>query len=118
MSVNTWQTINTWVGGSGITLTATLGTIDYTSQNTTIGFTGDIDVISTLGAINYSSQDAVIGLTGDIDINPTLGTIVYGSFPVNISIGEGQLIGDVTAWFADDIYTAGFKPDTITVSFK
>lgn len=151
---------------AGITVTVTLGTIDYTSQNTTVALTGSIDVTTTLGTISYSSQDATISLTGDIDVTATLGTIdyssnnttvslssevivsatlgaidytshnatvllsglidvtttlgaiVYNSYPVTVQVGEGQVIGNVTVGFADDIYTAGFKPDTITVSFK
>ncbi len=152
--------------GGGVTVTATLGTIDYTSQNATVALTGSVDIVTTLGTISYSSQNATIGLTGDIDVTATLGTIdyssnnttvsidagtivnatlgtidytsqnttvvlsglvdvtatlgaiVYNSYPAIVQIGEGQTIGNVTVGFADDIYTAGFKPDTITVSFK
>jgi hypothetical protein len=123
-------------------VTATLGSIDYSSQNTTISVTGDVDVIATLGSINYSSngtvvsltsetivnatlgsidyasQSAVVTLSGLIDITPTLGAIVYNSYPVTVQVGAGQAISNVRAGFADDIYTAGFKPDTITVNFK
>lgn len=121
---------------------ATLGAINYSSKNTTVSVTGDVDVIATLGAINYTSnnatislasetiinttlgtidyasQDAAVTLSGLIDITSTLGAIVYNSYPVIVSVGEGQVIGNVTASFADNIYTAGFKPDTITISFK
>ena len=143
---------NTTVSITGdIDITATLGSINYTSQNTTVSVTGDIDVIATLGTISYSSNDTVVSLTSEIILNATLGTIdytsqnatvilsglvdvtatlgaiVYNSYPVIVKIGEGQVIGNVTAGFADDlyksgfaddIYTAGFKPDTITASFK
>ena len=110
-----------------IDVTATLGSINYSSQNTTVSVTGDVDIIATLGAIDYTSQDATVVLSGLIDVTTTLGAIVYNSYPVTVQIGEGQIIGNVTAGFADsiytagfagDIYTAGFKPDTITVSFK
>ena len=125
-----------------IDLSATLGAINYSSQNTTVSVTGDVDVIVTLGAINYlsnnatislasetiinttlgaidyTSQDTAVILSGLIDITSTLGSIVYNSYPVIVSIGEGQVIGNVTTSFADNIYTAGFKPATITVSFK
>ena len=134
---------NTTVSLSGIiAVSPTLGTINYSSQSTTISLTGDIDVIATLGAINYSSNNTVVSLSSEVIINATLGTIdyasqnttvvlsglvdvtatlgsiVYNSYPVTVQIGTGQTIGNVTAGFADDIYTAGFKPDTITVSFK
>ena len=134
---------NATVSLSGaVDVAATLGLINYSSQNATVTVTGDIDVISTLGAINYSSNNATVNLTSEtiinatlgaidyssqgatvilsglVDVTATLGSIVYNSYPVTVQIGEGQTIGNVTAGFADDIYTAGFKPDTITVSFK
>lgn len=133
-----------WIdlGGSGITVTATLGTIDYTSQNTNVALTGSIDLTTTLGTINYSSnnttvsldggtivnatlgtidytsQNATVLLSGLVEVTATLGAIVYNSYPVIIQVGEGQVIGNITAGFADDLYAASFKPDTITVSFK
>ena len=110
-----------WVdlgGGTGITLTATLGTINYTSQNTAVGLTGSVDVISTLGSINYTSQNSTVTLSGLIDISATLGTITYNSYNVTVGVGEGQLINNITGYFADDIYSSGFKSNIITVNFK
>ncbi len=101
-----------------IDVTSTLGTIAYSSNDTTVNLTSDINVSTTLGAINYSSNSTAVTLSGLIGVNSTLGSIVYNSYPVMIRLGEGQDVGNVTAGFADDIYTAGFKPDTITVSFK
>lgn len=108
MSLNTWQAPNNWLD-SGLTVTATLGSINYSSKNTTVSVTGDVDIIATLGTIDYTSQDAAVIISGLIDITSTLGSIVYNSYPVIVSIGEGQVIGNVTT---------SFKPDTITVSFK
>jgi len=110
-----------------IDVNAALGSINYSSQNTTVSVTGDVDIIATLGAIDYSSKNTTVVLSGLVDVTATLGSIVYNSYPVTVQVGEGQVIGNVTAGFADsiytagfagDIYTAGFKPDTITVSFK
>ena len=70
MSVNTWQTINTWVGGGAVTVTGQTP--------------------------NYSYQ-AISGIVGT---------------------GEVQVIGKVTANFKADLYSSGFKPSEITVTFK
>ena len=123
-------------------LTATLGTIEYTSNDTSISLFGNIDVVATLGAINYNSNNVSISLAGGVNVNATLGTIdytssdtvvtlqgqvsvlatlgaiSYDSYSVNIQVGSGQFIGTVTAGFANDIYSAGFKPSAITVNFK
>lgn len=123
-------------------LTATLGTIEYTSNDTAISLFGNIDVVATLGAINYNSNDVSISLTGGVNVNATLGTIDYTSsdttillqgqvsvlatlgaisydgYSVNVQVGSGQFIGTVTTGFANDIYSAGFKPSAITVNFK
>lgn len=125
-----------------VDVTTTLGSINYTSQNATVSVTGDIDIISTLGSISYSSnnavvnvssdiiinavlgvidytsQDAIVALSGLIDVNTILGSIVYNSYNVSVSLGDGQVIGNVTTSFKDDIYTSGFKPSAITVNFK
>lgn len=138
-----YQSNNTIVNVSGdILVQATLGTIDYLSKNAVVSITGDIDVISTLGTISYTSQDttvslvggvnvpatlgtisyqsnnAIVELAGLIDVTATLGTIFYTSNTTVVKLSEGQDIGNVTVSFQDDIYTAGFKPDTITVNFK
>lgn len=108
-------------------LTATLGTIEYSSNDATIDLTGSVDLIVTLGAINYTSNDAVVALQGQVDVITTLGAISYESNNVNISIGEGQVIGAVAtsfksdlyaSSFKDDLYITGFKDSEITVNFK
>jgi hypothetical protein len=154
------------LGGGGISIAATLGAIEYNSNDTTIGLAGTVDVTATLGAINYASNDAVISLFGNVDVTATLGTIDYNSNDASVSllgginvnatlgaidyvssdttitlqgqvtlittlgtisydsnnvivqIGTGQIIGNVTAGFADNLYSAGFKPSEITVNFK
>ena len=125
-----------------VNVTATLGTINYTSNNAGISLFGNVDIVATLGAINYNSNDVSISLAGGVNVNATLGTIdytssdtaillqgqvlvlstlgtiSYDSYNVNIQVGSGQFIGTVTAGFANDIYSAGFKPSAITVNFK
>ena len=125
-----------------VNVIATLGAIDYTSNDTSISLFGDVDIVTTLGTINYNSNDAgislvgginvtatlgvidyasnnsVITLQGQIPVTATLGTITYDSYNVTVQIGIGQFIGTVTASFANDIYSAGFKPSAITVNFK
>ena len=83
-----------------------------------IGLTGGVNVNATLGTIDYTSNDTVITLQGQVSVIATLGTISYDSNNVTIQVGTGQFIGTVTAGFADDLYSAGFKPSEITVSFK
>jgi hypothetical protein len=65
--------------GTAITVTATLGAIDYASQNTSVDISGSIDVTATLGAITYSSQDATVDISGSVDVVATLGAISYAS---------------------------------------
>tara|TARA_R110001632_G_scaffold83990_1_gene185532 strand:+ start:609 stop:1913 length:1305 start_codon:yes stop_codon:yes gene_type:complete len=101
-----------------VDVTATLGTIDYNSNDTSISLLGGINVNATLGAIDYTSSDTAITLQGQIAIITTLGTISYDSNNVIVQIGTGQIIGNVTAGFADNLYSAGFKPSEITVNFK
>jgi hypothetical protein len=131
-----------FTASSGISLTATLGTIEYNSNDTAISLTGSVDVVATLGTISYSSNDTTVNLFGVVDVNATLGTInyesndavillqgltqvvatlgtiSYDSYNVNVQVGAGQIIGTVTAGFANDIYSSSFKPSTITVNFK
>ena len=101
-----------------IDIVSTLGTINYNSSDTGISLTGGINVTATLGVIDYASNDSVITLQGQIPVTTTLGTISYDSYNVTVQIGTGQFIGTVTAGFANDIYSAGFKPSAITVNFK
>lgn len=99
-------------------VSATLGAISYSSNDTTVSLTSQIDINATLGAINYTSNDVAVTLSGTAEISATLGAIVYNSYSVSVSIGEGQVIGNATTSFASDIYSSGFKPNTITVNFK
>tara|TARA_R110000851_G_scaffold160243_1_gene303474 strand:+ start:9980 stop:11509 length:1530 start_codon:yes stop_codon:yes gene_type:complete len=101
-----------------VDVVATLGTISYDSNDVSIGLTGGISVNATLGTIDYTSNDTAITLQGQVSVISTLGTISYDSNNVTIQVGTGQFIGTVTAGFADDLYSAGFKPSEITVSFK
>ena len=76
----TFFTASAWEDqDGGVTLTATLGAIEYSSNDTLIGLTGSVDVLATLGAISYSSNDAVIQVSGDVNVIATLGTINYES---------------------------------------
>ena len=101
-----------------VDIVATLGTINYNSNDTGISLTGGINVVATLGVIDYASNDSVITLQGQIPVTATLGTITYDSYSVAVQVGAGQFIGTVTAGFANNIYSAGFKPSAITVNFK
>lgn len=117
-SIN-YSSKNTTVSVTGdVDIAVTLGAINYTSNNSVISLTSEVIINSTLGAIDYTSQSATVTLAGLIDVNTTLGAIVYNSYNVSVSIGEGQLIGNVTSSFKSDIYSPGFKPNTITVNFK
>lgn len=110
---------NTQISVTGdIDVISTLGSINYSSLNTDTSLTSEIDVPATLGSISYSSNGAVVNLAGTVEVNTSLGQIIYSGNPVVVSVGDGQSIGNVTASFAGDIYTAGFKPDTITVKFN
>ena len=101
-----------------IDVTATLGTIDYNSNDANISLLGGINVNATLGAIDYTSNNTAITLQGQTALTTTLGAISYDSNSVIVQVGTGQVIGNVTAGFADKLYSAGFKPSEITVNFK
>tara|TARA_R110000803_G_scaffold95395_5_gene163411 strand:+ start:10733 stop:12127 length:1395 start_codon:yes stop_codon:yes gene_type:complete len=101
-----------------VDIVATLGTINYNSNDVSISLAGGVNVNATLGAIDYTSSDTTILLQGQVLVLATLGAITYDSYNVNIQVGSGQFIGTVTAGFANDIYSAGFKPSEITVNFK
>ena len=101
-----------------IDVTATLGTIDYNSNDANISLLGGINVNATLGAIDYTSNNTAITLQGQTALTTTLGAISYDSNSVIVQVGTGQVIGNVTAGFADNLYSAGFKPSEITVNFK
>lgn len=101
-----------------VDVTAALGTIDYNSNDTSVSLLGGINVNATLGAIDYTSNDTAITLQGQVALITTLGTISYDSNNVIVQIGTGQIIGNVTAGFAGNLYSAGFKPSEITVNFK
>tara|TARA_R110000822_G_scaffold303522_2_gene428233 strand:- start:5372 stop:6970 length:1599 start_codon:yes stop_codon:yes gene_type:complete len=101
-----------------VDVVATLGAINYNSNDVSISLAGGVNVNATLGAIDYTSNDTVIGLQGQVTLIATLGTISYDSNNAIVQIGTGQIIGNVTAGFADNLYSAGFKPSSITVNFK
>jgi hypothetical protein len=110
------DTLITVFGDVGVI--ATLGTINYNSNDVSISLSSTIEIDSTLGTIDYSSNDAVITLQGQVSVITTLGTISYDTYNVNVQVGTGQIIGTVTAGFANDIYSSSFKPSAITVNFK
>lgn len=74
------------IAGS-IDVTATLGSINYASNNTTVGISGSVDVLTTLGTITYTSNNSVVSVTGSVDVVTTLGTINYTSNNPLVSIG-------------------------------
>ena len=101
-----------------IDVTATLGTINYNSNDANISLLGGINVNATLGAIDYTSNNTAITLQGQTALTTTLGAISYDSNSVIVQVGTGQVIGNVAAGFADNLYSAGFKPSEIIVNFK
>ena len=86
---------NTTVSIAGsIDVTATLGTISYVSNNTTVDVSGSVDAIATLGTISYASNNTTVGVTGSVDVLTTLGTITYTSNNTTVSVSGAV---DVTA---------------------
>jgi hypothetical protein len=120
-------------GGSSISVTATLGTISYSSNDTSVSVTGSFDVVATLGTISYASNDAVITTTGSVDVSATLGTISYtsnnpsvsvtGIIPIAATLGTISYTSNNVTVFVQDgqdigVVTASFKPNSITVNFR
>ena len=86
---------NTTVSITGsIDVTATLGTISYASNSTTVDVSGSVDAIATLGTISYASNNTTVGVTGSVDVLTTLGTITYTSNDTTVSVSGAV---DVTA---------------------
>jgi hypothetical protein len=109
------------------------GVIDLTGEITVLGSTpgysyGSINGTVELGALvnvigqtpnyNYQGVNGDVLLAGEISITGNTPSYSYSAINGFVSIGEGQVIGNVTAGFADDLYGAGFKPSVITVTFK
>ncbi len=120
-------------GGSSISVTATLGTISYSSNNTSVSVTGSFDVVATLGTISYASNDAVITTSGVVDVSATIGTISYASnnpsvfvagiIPIEATLGTISYTSNNVTVFVQDgqdigVVTASFKPNSITVNFR
>jgi hypothetical protein len=120
-------------GGSSISVTATLGTISYSSNDTSVSVTGSFDVVATLGTISYASNDAVITTSGAVDVTATLGTISYtsnnpavsvtGIIPIAATLGTISYTSNNVTVFVQDgqdigVVTATFKPNSITVNFR
>ena len=81
----TGQSTTVSITGS-IDVAATLGTIAYTSNNATVDISGSVDAIVTLGAIDYTSNNTTVGITGSVDVITTLGTIDYSSSNVTVDV--------------------------------
>lgn len=118
------------------------GVIDLTGEITVLGATASyyysavnglielgalISVIGNTPDYNYQAISGLIDLAGEISITGNTPGYSYSAISGFVSIGEGQLIGVVTAGFGNDLYTsdfaidkntAGFKPSVITVNFK
>jgi hypothetical protein len=116
-----------------ISVTATLGTISYSSNDTSVSVTGSFDVVATLGTISYASNDAVITTSGSVDVSATLGTISYtsnnpavsvtGIIPIAATLGTISYTSNNVTVFVQDgqdigVVTATFKPNSITVNFR
>ena len=128
-------TTNSWwvFYSTGISVTATLGTISYSSNDTSVSVTGSFDVVATLGTISYASNDAVITTSGTVDVTATLGTISYtsnnpavsvtGIIPIAATLGTISYTSNNVTVFVQDgqdigVVTASFKPNSITVNFR
>jgi hypothetical protein len=116
-----------------ISVTATLGTISYSSNDTSVSVTGSVDVVATLGTISYASNDAVITTSGTVDVTATLGTISYtsnnpsvsvtGIIPIAATLGTISYTSNNVTVFVQDgqdigVVTASFRPNPITVNFR
>ena len=82
-------------GGGGITVTSTLGLIDYTSNNATVTLSGNIEVTTTLGLISYTSNNTVVQISGAIDVPTTLGLITYTSNNASVNL-SGDIVVNTT----------------------
>lgn len=101
-----------------ITVSGSTPNYSYLAVNGSIELGELINVIGLTPNYNYQGISGNVSLTGEISITGNTPGYSYSAINGLISIGEGQSIGNVTAGFADDIYSSGFKPSVITVNFK
>ena len=67
---------------------------------------------SLVGAdLNLFANYGMIAISNSYSLTGTSVTLKYSG-------DTNQVIGTVTAGFAPDLYSAGYKPNTITVTFK
>ena len=101
-----------------VTVVGATPSYSYSSVNGVIELGALISVIGQTPNYNYAGVSGEVVLAGEISVSGQTPNYSYSTISGFITIGEGQTIGNVTAGFADDVFSAGFKPSVITVNFK
>lgn len=114
-----YQSINGVVDLTGeITVSGQTPNYSYAAINGLVELGALINVIGNTPNYNYQGVNGVVDLTGDISIIGDTPNYSYATISGFVSIGEGQVIGTVTSKFADDLFSADFKLNDISLQFK
>ena len=114
-----YQSINGVTDLTGeISVTGQTSNYSYSAINGSIELGALISVIGNTPDYNYQSVDAVVTLVGEIQVSGSTPNYSYQAISGIVGTGEVQIIGKVTANFKADLYSSGFKPSEITVTFK
>ena len=114
-----YQSINGVTDLTGeITVSGQTSNYSYSAINGSIELGALISVIGNTPDYNYQSIDAVVTLAGEIQVSGSTPNYSYQAISGIVGTGEVQVIGKVTANFKADLYSSGFKPSEITVTFK
>ena len=114
-----YQSINGLVDLTGeISVLGQTSNYSYASINGSVELGAFITVIGNTPNYNYQNITGVVDLAGEILVNGETVGYSYSAISGFVVVGGGQAIGTVTAGFADDLYSADYKPSEITVTFK
>lgn len=114
-----YQSISGLVDLTGeITVLGQTAGYSYDPVNGSVELGALINVIGSSPNYNYQNINGVVNLVGEILVSGETAGYSYSAISGFVTIGGGQAIGTITAGFADDLYTADYKPDEITVTFK
>ena len=125
MSVNKWETPNAWDSSLVISVAGVTPNYNYTAVSGAVSLTvpsaGEYVVVGSTPNYDYAAVSGVVSLTvpstGDYVVVGSTPNYDYAAISGAVSIGSSQVIGSVVVGFKVDMYSVGFSPDTVTVSF-
>lgn len=107
-----------------VDLTGIISVIGATPNYNYTSIAGSVDLVEMLTVIgqtpnyNYAGVPGSVVLTGEISITGQTPNYSFSAIKGLVIFGETQVIGSVTASFADSGITTSFKQDDISVKYK